>query len=354
MLEGGQLPSIIPAYRYKPGQMGPAWDDALIEVTYQIWRQRGDTGIIYGNAEAILKYLRFLSGKRNGNGLITFGLGDWCQVGRSPDNPSTPNVFTSTVTAVKQCKRAAKMYRAVGMDAQASFAETLFAELREAARSHLIDQSTKAAIYREQTAQAMAIRYGLFDECEKDEAFAVLLKMIEENGGSFDCGVLGMRVIFHVLSDFGHTDLALNMIVKPEFPSYGYWIANGATTLWELFAPYERCISSLNHHFFGDIISWFMQNLAGIKQNPDDSDANTVLIAPRFAKTLTFAQGSVCVPAGEVRVRWERNDTGVTVKCTVPEGVRAELRADNGYRLENGKSEHTLSVGENEIRLFIV
>ena len=51
---------------------------------------------------------------------------------------------------------------------------------------------------------------------------------------------------------------------------------------------------------------------------------------------------------------WDRTESGVTVRCTVPEGVRAELRADNGYRLENGKSEHTLSVGENEIRLFIV
>ena len=120
------------------------------------------------------------------------------------------------------------------MEKEALYAETLYTELREAARGHLINLSTKTAIYREQTAQAMAIYYGLFDESEKAEAVGVLLTLIEEKGGSFDCGILGMRALFHVLSDFGYTDLALNMIIKPEFPSYGYWIAHGATTLWEL------------------------------------------------------------------------------------------------------------------------
>ena len=182
----------------------------------------------------------------------------------------------------------------------------------------------------------------------------MLLTLIEEKGGSFDCGILGMRALFHVLSDFGYTDLALNMIIKPEFPSYGYWIAHGATTLWELFVPYERCISSLNHHFFGDIISWFMQNLAGIKHDPYDSGVNNLLVHPRFAAKLTFAEGSLCIPCGEVRVRWDRNDTGVTVKCTVPMGAATTLRADNGYCLENGGFELALPEGESEIRLLAV
>ena len=351
MLEDGQLPPIIPGHNKGYGQFGPAWDDALIEVAYQIWRQRGDLKIIYDNADAFLKYMSFLSAKRDGSGLVRHGLGDWCQVGRPADKPAVPSVFTSTVIATKQCRRAAIMFRAVGMEEQAVYAETLSDELREAARKHLIDRDAKTAIYREQTAQAMAIYYGIFDESEKAEAVKVLLTLIEEKGGSFECGILGMRVLFHVLSEFGHTDLALNMIVKPQFPSYGYWIANGATTLWELFAPYERCISSLNHHFFGDIISWFMQNLVGIKHNPDDSNVNNVLIQPRFAHKLTFAEGSVCVPAGNVHVRWERTDSGVTVRCTVPEGVQATLCADNGYRLENGKTAIPLPIGESEQRV---
>ena len=354
MLDDGKLPPIIPGHNKGYGQFGPAWDDALIEVPYQIWRQRGDIRVIRDNADAFLKYLRFLSRKRDGEGLIRHGLGDWCQVGRSPDKPAVPSVFTSTVIAVKQCRRAALMYRAVEMEKEALYAEALYTELREAARGHLINLSTKTAIYREQTAQAMAIYYGLFDESEKAEAVGVLLTLIEENGGSFDCGILGMRALFHVLSDFGYTDLALNMIIKPEFPSYGYWIAHGATTLWELFVPYERCISSLNHHFFGDIISWFMQNLAGIKHDPYDSGVNNLLIHPRFAAKLTFAEGSLCIPCGEVRVRWERNDTGVTVKCTVPRGAATTLRADNGYRLENGGFELALPEGESEIRLLAV
>lgn len=84
-----------------------------------------------------------------------------------------------------------------------------------------------------------------------------------------DVGVLGGRVLFHVLTDFGYSDLAFSMITRPDYPSYGNWIARGATTLWEVFQPEgSDRIGSLNHHFWGDISSWFTQALSGIRMAP--------------------------------------------------------------------------------------
>ena len=77
----------------------------------------------------------------------------------------------------------------------------------------------------------MGLAYGLFEEDEKQEAFAHLLRLIDERDGHMDVGVLGMRVIFDVLADFGYADLAYRMITRTDYPSYGEWVARG-----------ERCV----------------------------------------------------------------------------------------------------------------
>ena len=83
----------------------------------------------------------------------------------------------------------------------------------------------------------MAIYYNIFEPAERKAAFEQLINLIEEKEYHLDVGVLGGRVLFHVLTDFGYSDLAFSMITRPDYPSYGNWIARGATTLWEVFQP---------------------------------------------------------------------------------------------------------------------
>ena len=105
--------------------------------------------------------------------------------------------------------------------------------------------------------------------------------------GHFYTGVLGGRVIYRVLAENGYIDLAYNMIVRPDYPSYGNWIARGATTLWEVFQPEDSDrIGSLNHHFWGDISSWFTQALSGIRMAAH-GEPNEVDFRPSFISRLT-------------------------------------------------------------------
>lgn len=111
----------------------------------------------------------------------------------------------------------------------------------------------------------------------KERAFKVLMDIIREDNNNFTCGFLGIRVIFHVLAQFGEADLAYEMITKPDFPSYGYWVKKGETTLLENFKEYDEYFdASKNHHFFGDVVSRFMKQLAGINVE----SANEVKIKP--------------------------------------------------------------------------
>lgn len=351
MKENGELPGIVPTTGWGYG-LGPAWDAALIEIPYQIWRQRGETAIIRENAAAILRYLHYLSVRRSKKGLIEFGLGDWCQSARtSVDDPLATTPFTSTVIAMDICRKAAAMFCAIGLDAEYEYALHLSKKFRSAGRKHLLDINTMTAYDRSQTAQAMALYYDLFEPVEKQNAFAVLLRLIHDNQDSFDCGILGMRVLFHVLSRFGYTNLALHMITKSEFPSYGYWIENGATTFWEIFSPIKQVQSSCNHHFFGDILSWFIQNLTGIQHNLDAENIHSVVIAPQFPEKLNFAEATVQLPDGTLISRWEREGDSIHLNTVIPEGMDAVLRLDNNWQTENGFAQCKLS-GYSFIKLI--
>lgn len=345
--ERGALPGIVPTggWGFDWGN-GPAWDCVLTYLPYFVWRYRGDIEIVEENATAIFRYLHYLTTRTDERGLIDIGLGDWCPVDRVSDDYKSPTVFTDSVISKDIADKAAKMFGSLGWDRQKEFAEKLSETLRAAVRKNLIDFSTSTAAGACQTSQAMAIYYNIFADSEKPAAFARLLDFIENAGGSFDCGILGLRVLFHVLSDFGRAELAYDMITKPEFPSYGNWIARGATSLWESFISDESKLFSMNHHFFGDVSGWFIQSLVGIRVNPDASDVNRLDIAPHFVKKLKYAEARHTVPAGVVYVRWELDGDRATARVEVPAETRGNILAPKGWTFENGKSFAALESGE--------
>ena len=172
----------------------------------------------------------------------------------------------------------------------------------------------------------MAIYYNIFTEEEKEAAFRVLLKKIEEENDHLDTGVLGARVIFFVLSRFGYTDLAHKILVDPVAPSYGHWVARGETALCEDLLRYDQAINSLNHHFWGSISAWFIQCLCGIHFNPNADDIHRADLTPHFAEGLEHASGYHVCPDGKIEVRWHRTgENTIDLTVTIPQGVHGDL-----------------------------
>ena len=169
-----------------------------------------------------------------------------------------------------------------------------------------------------------------------------MLKYIKEADGHIDVGVLGGRVLFHVLSSFGHSDLAYKMIARPDYPSYGNWIERGATTLWENFAP--DSVESPNHHFWGDISAWFIKTIAGINYNPDGNDLTYVRIGPVFITSLDSAKGYYISKFGKISVSWKREGNNICIKIQIPENVRAQV-VTCGYNFEDGADIKQIGAG---------
>lgn len=329
--EDGALPGIVPTggWGFEWGN-GPAWDCVLFYLPYYTWVYRNDTDIIRENAGAFMRYLHYISTKRDERGLIHIGLGDWLHIGCT--TPKAPLEVTDTLICMDICHKAKAMFEAVDMYAQANFADCLYKEFRNAGRKELILSDCVSVLGNCQASQAMAIAYNLFDEAEKPAAFQVLLKLIHAQDDHLDTGCLGARVIFHVLSSFDQTELAYKMITRTDYPSYGHWIEHeNCTALFEAFQQKDERPNSKNHHFFGDISSWFLKNLAGIKVNPYKRDANEIEISPDFLDELQYAEGEIGVPAGKVAVTWKREEKNIVLEVDVPSNVTGEIRLKKGY-----------------------
>ena len=340
--ENGSLPGIVPTggWGYHWGN-GPAWDSVMTYLPYFTYIYRGETEMITDSAQAFLSYLRYLRSRTDENGLLCIGLGDWCHVGGI--DPKAPLIVTDSIITYDICNKMAVMFDAVNMAGESVFARAEAAKYRESIREHLVNFGNMHVKGDCQSSQAMGLFYGVFEEEEKQAAFDVLLEMIHVADDHIDLGVLGGRVIFHVLTEFGCSDLAYKMITRDDYPSYGNWINRGATTLWESFYP-DRT-DSMNHHFWGDISAWFIKCLAGIRLNPEKHDVNSLLIRPSFVGALDSVSAHHVAPAGKIASSWKRENGEICLELEIPEGISAVAQLEKGFAFDDGTTSKNVKTG---------
>ena len=330
--EDGALPGIVPTggWGFRWGN-GPAWDAALTYIPYYSYILRGDLDILKENATAIFRYCEYISRRRDENGLVKIGLGDWCPVTKV----KAPLEFTDSVTCMSILNKASYIFGVLGLALQKSFCDGLYNEIRTAVRARLIDFGTFTAVGNCQTSQAMAIFFDVFSNGEKPEAFKRLLEIIKRSDGHIDTGILGARVLFRVLSSFGEYDLAYKMITRPDYPSYGNFVERGLTALPEDFLRADEFPNSLNHHMFGDISAWFIEYVGGIRVNPYLKDPSEVSVSPVFIEKLNSASAHYETVGGNISVKWERLYSGIRLTVEKDDGVHGEIRLTGGFAFEN-------------------
>jgi len=182
-----------------------------------------------------------------------------------------------------------------------------------------------------QSAYAYACYCGLFPTEERPMAAARLAELFQASGCKHSTGNIGTKYLLETLTKYGYAELAYALVASRDYPSWGYMLDNGATTLWE---RWELCendgMNSHNHPMLGCPGGWLMRHVAGI-QLADDSAAFThFVLAPTFFKELTWAQGDFDSSAGPVRARWERTADGVKLDFEVPDGATAKVRTPDG------------------------
>ena len=341
----GALPGIVPTggWGFDWGN-GPAWDSVCVNLPYYIYRFTGDKEIIEENVSTILRYLFYISGRRDERGLIAVGLGDWLDPFKTERGfIASPLWVTDSATVFEISSKAAFLFARAGLNREADYAAAFAEDIRSSFRKHLIDPETMTVAGDCQTSQAIALETGLFEENELPAARRRLVEIIHRDGDVNACGMIGLRYIFHALVHAGEADLAYKIITSTSRSCYGYWIAHGATSLWECFPNRDvGTEGSKNHHFMGDISSLFIQEFSGLKPNPHFISPDHYEVSPQFITDLDWAEAYYHALSGKISVHWSRTGSGVTIRVSAPAEAKGKLILPKGYSFQDHENELTI------------
>ena len=313
----GELPGIIPTagWGFDFGN-GPAWDSVLVEMPYQIYKFYGDEKVVKDNFEAINKYFDYVQSRLNEARLANFGLGDWVQTyTKNEGDFETPVEITDSLTMIDIARKTIKMFEAVKLPAKK------IKEFENNIKKNFIKKyiDNNLSLLKTQTALAMALQLDIFNEVQESMAYKKLVELIHGQNDHFRVGVIGYKYLFDTLVEHGDANLCFKLITQKSFPSYGYWVNCGATTLWESFEEYEiidgkkmrkdgmKRIPSFNHHFWGAILAWFYKNIGWLEV----VNSNSIKIKPIYIDGVNSAHISYARDNKSILIDWKRIDNQV-------------------------------------------
>jgi alpha-L-rhamnosidase len=330
----GQLPGIAPTggWGYNWGS-GPAWDSALVLIPWNVHVYTGDVRILRETFDAMLRYLEFVESMSEDE-TVDFGLGDWVMPQHRTKTDSVPTRLSDTWFWHLMTRTTAKIARVIGRTDEAVRLEAKASRLRETILRRFVDPVTGAVAGDCQTSYALVSLFGIVDGELAAKVFGRLVDEVERCGRHIDCGILGAKYVLQALAEGGRTDLAWAIASQRDYPSWGDWIQQGATTLWENWEG----DSSRIHHMFSDVSGFFYKEIAGLKPEEAAPGFHRIRFAPHFVESLSWAEAWHETPHGRTSIRWERQTDGVIdLHIEVPEGSLSTLWLPEGVR--TGKNE---------------
>ena len=315
--DSGAIAAIIPTagWGYYWGN-GPAWDSAFLLIPYYLYLYTGDTSTIAEHYDQMKRYVDFLTREKSQNGLVSWGLGDWCH-----EKSETPAQMTSTGYYFIDVKLMSLFADLLGKKAEKRYYSDLAQKIQSAFLHKFVDEGAGRVGNSSQTALSCALYQELVETEKAEKIVESLIQNIVDNGNKLDFGILGAKYTLNSLSRFGFSDVAYQLINHTAYPGWGHWIARGATTLWEDW----KGVSSRNHIMFGDVSAWFYKNITGIQPDPEQPGFKHFYVRPFFPPDMEWAKATVTSPYGPIKSHWQRQSEKVRLELVVPVNTRATV-----------------------------
>ncbi|MPR33126.1 Bacterial alpha-L-rhamnosidase [Cytophagaceae bacterium SJW1-29] len=359
--ENGAYPLYAPRPNLrKTDTFSPGWMEAGIICPYQMYQTYGDTRLIEKGWVPMVHFMDFLEKRSQGTYLFpegTFrdlspkgGFGDWLSFGKK-----TPPDLLASFYFAYCADLMAEMAGALGkQDDQKRFGE-MGQKIRKAVLDHYTDTKgrfkTDTVPYgngagyvdgqlgfsgHTQTAYANAIYMGILPAKSIGQAGDYLAELIRQNDGRLATGFLGAKPLLPALSASGHSALAYELFLSKEFPSWGFEVENGSTTIWERWDSYTKedgfkynaAMNSFNHYAFGAVCEWMFENAAGIQ--PAEPGFARFIIRPEIdpksgTDRINQLQASYHSPNGPIVSSWKKEPDGLLMNVTIPVNTTAQV-----------------------------
>ena len=351
MGEDGQISDVAPAY-WAFYNENIVWPSSFFQVTNMLYQQYGDEAVIRKHYPAMKRWMRHKDTFIKDDLMPLDTYGDWCVPPRLPTQILSDDPATKTAAEILGTNY---YYYLLGLmskfavisghpedqqafDESASKMKIAFNRKYFHAETGLYDNGT-------QTSSILPLAVGLAEEDQRKAIFDALIQKIETTAkGHVGTGLVGGQWLMQTLTENGRPDVACQIASQITYPSWGYMIQRGATTIWELWNgdTANPAMNSGNHlMLLGDFSTWLYENLAGIKSDPEHPGFKHIIVRPRVDSGLKFAKASHNSPYGKIATSWSCEGNAFTLHVSIPPNTTAEVyipahRAD-AVR-ENGKA----------------
>lgn len=355
LMESQRPSGAFPGYAPFPFQhgwdFGTAWADAGVICPWTMWQAYGDTRVIETCWEPMTRFMQWRDRTSVGDLGVSHGnaWGDWLAQGAE-----TPLDYVDTIYYAISAKMMSEMADAIGRSDEAKRYAAQFARTKAAFNAKYVDDAGRVNV-KTQTAQALALFADLIPDEKRDCTGKHLAKMLADNGNHMATGFLGTRPLLPVLTASGQNDLAVFLLQSREFPSWGYEIANGATTIWErwdsytnedAFGRHNAAMNSFSHYAFGAVCEWMFHDLAGIQSGGPGYE--TIVIRPRppspgsnaVVDPIRHVKASYDSIRGTIASEWKDADGSFQLNVAIPANTTAMVylpTADVATITESGR-----------------
>ncbi len=330
------------------GGAGPrpsyAYAEATVTLPHAIWKIYGDLSVAREHWRDIAAYLQAMDRAADEEGLITYGTyGDWLTI-----EAKAPHAIMGPIQQANTYLLAAELAEALGDTEAACHYNRRFEEIATVwRRRHLHADGTIE--HDTQSVYLCAWKAGMIPaECKPGVTRAMRASFARWDD-HLRTGIISTAALLDVLVDAGLLDVAWKILSDDSFPSYGYFVKNGATTMPEWWDPWpgehetteywanfkgdrsqNEFHGSLNHPVFGSIFGGIFRHVWGLRQAPRSSGFREVIIQPRFTDKIESFSGKFDSVSGTYALSWQRKGNGVHYEITIPEGGKATLIPPDG------------------------
>lgn len=308
------------------GNAGAGWGDAGVSVPWTLYERYGDARILEENFTAMDSWVAYLAKNSSGYLRPSSGYGDWLNV-----DDETPKELIATAFFADSAHTLAKVARVLNKDPRRY--DELFANIRNAFdRAFVLPNGRLKA--DTQTAYALALTMDLLPPELRKPAADRLVELIKDKGWHLSTGFLGTPRLLPALSETGHADVAYRLLLQKSFPSWGYQVSKGATTMWERWdgirpdgSFQSKTMNSFNHYAYGSVGEWMYQNIAGIRATAPGFQR--FVVKPISGGSVHSVDASYESGYGPISVRWHGGGGKSELMVGIPVNTSAEIWVRN-------------------------
>jgi len=332
----GILPSIIPSdgWGYEWGN-GPDWTSTIALIPWNIYLFYGDASLLKACYENIKRYVDHIS-EISPSGTTTWGLGDWV-----PVKSKSPVELTSTCYYYADASILAKAAKLFNRPDDAAKYSLLSQKIKTAFNEKFFHPETNMYASGTQTEMSAPLYWGLVPDEAKEKVAANLATRVENDQFHLDVGLLGQKTILNALSENGYAETAYKIAAQETYPSWGWWVANGATTLLENWDIHAQNDISMNHIMFGEIGAWLYKGLGGIFPDQNQPGFKNIILKPSFVSSLDGMEVSHQSPYGEIKSNWKHTNKKLVYSVTIPPNSTADFYVPSGFSIKRAMDSNT-------------